>query len=401
MLNGLRVRLHAARRHQLAGGVLSLLAVVAVVWMGISAWSQDTGREMVEASPVLATDSVSVPTYADLSRELAQRLREDEQADQSLQELQQALARSQDELDGVVQERDTMRAALNDARDQIAALVATSQQSDLSAERFALLEQELEQLNALTNLQHKLFGQLASRYQDLLQDEAETLSFAVETLVAAEPVIPVWGMIELFADDGPQLSQYAELAFRDDAVGSMEVAGARFIGGGAQTAESESDAIEVALLLDQTLADLEQFRLLRAKTPLGSPVPQGRVSSHYGLRLNPVTGQYSAHRGIDLAAPRGTPVFVQAPGEVTFAGWRGSFGRFVEIEHADGVKTRYAHLNKIAVAAGDRVEGGAVIAEVGTSGRSTGPHLHYEILVDDDWVNPREWIKAKDDVFTQ
>ena len=401
MLQRLRVRLHAARRHQLATGILGALAVATLVWMGISAWSQDTGGDNVEASFDFQTAQSAVPTYGDLSRELAHREREGYRAEQVSQDLQQALAQSQENLDAVVREREAMRAALDDARDQITALVAMSQQSDVSAERVALLEQELDQLKALTNLQHKLYGQLASRYQDLLKDEAETLSFAVETLEVAEAITPVWGMIELFADEGLGLLQYADATSRDLSIGSTDVDGGRVVGGGAQAGDAESDAIEVALLLDQTLADLEQFRLLRARTPLGSPVPNGRISSHYGLRLNPVTGQYSAHRGIDLAAPRGTPVLVQAPGEVTFAGWRGSFGRFVEIEHADGVITRYAHLNKISVATGDRVEGGDAIAQVGSSGRSTGPHLHYEILVDNDWVDPHEWIKAKDDVFTQ
>ena len=401
MLQRLRLRLHAARQHQLAGGILGALALATLVWLGISAWSQDTGGDNVEASFDFQTAQSSVPTYADLSRELAQREREGDRAVQLSHDLQQALAQSQENLAAVVREREAMRAALDDARDQITALVAISQQSDVSADRFAVLEQELEQMKALTNLQHKLYGQLASHYQDLLKDEAETLSFAVETLEVVEAVTPVWGMIELFADEGPGLSQYADAASRDLVIGSTDVDGGRVVGGGAQAGDAESDAIEVALLLDQTLADLEQFRLLRARTPLGSPVPNGRISSHYGLRLNPVTGQYSAHRGIDLAAPRGTPVLVQAPGKVTFAGWRGSFGRFVEIEHADGVITRYAHLNKISVATGDRVEGGDAIAQVGTSGRSTGPHLHYEILVDDDWVDPHEWIKAKDDVFTQ
>ena len=171
--------------------------------MGISAWSQNTGVENAEASLALQTAQPSVPAYADLSRELAQREREGDRAEQLSQDLQQALARSQENLASVVREREAMRAALDDARDQITALVAMSQQSDVSADRFALLEQELEQLKALTNLQHKLYGQLASRYQDLLHEEAETLSFAVETLEVAEAVTPVWGMIELFADKGP------------------------------------------------------------------------------------------------------------------------------------------------------------------------------------------------------
>lgn len=104
-----------------------------------------------------------------------------------------------------------------------------------------------------------------------------------------------------------------------------------------------------------------------------------RVSSGYGERLDPITGEPDFHAGIDLAAPRGTPVRAAADGTVVFSGVRGGAGNLVELEHADGTRTSYAHLDEIGVAPGERVAVGQVLGAVGTTGRTTGPHLHFAV----------------------
>jgi murein DD-endopeptidase MepM/ murein hydrolase activator NlpD len=109
------------------------------------------------------------------------------------------------------------------------------------------------------------------------------------------------------------------------------------------------------------------------------PVPGAEVSSGYGERLDPLTGEAAFHAGIDLAAPEGTPVRAAAAGAVVYSGARGAAGRMVEIEHGDGSRTRYAHLGRLHVAVGDAVAAGEVVGEVGTSGRTTGPHLHFAV----------------------
>lgn len=122
--------------------------------------------------------------------------------------------------------------------------------------------------------------------------------------------------------------------------------------------------------------------------PSRNPLASGSTSSGYGLRTHPVLGGARAHKGIDLAAPTGTPIFATADGTVGKAEWFSSYGMYVAIEHGGDLETRYAHMSRIAVASGQRVRKGEVIGYVGSTGRSTGPHLHYEVRVGGTAVNP-------------
>lgn len=136
-------------------------------------------------------------------------------------------------------------------------------------------------------------------------------------------------------------------------------------------------------------------------TAYSSPIPQRAVSvpsrmplegaaltSGFGMRTHPVLGGRRAHTGIDLAAPTGTPVYATADGVVSRADWYSSYGLYISVEHGASMQTRYAHLSRLAVAAGDNVKKGDLIGYVGSTGRSTGPHLHYEVRVDGVAVNP-------------
>ena len=118
------------------------------------------------------------------------------------------------------------------------------------------------------------------------------------------------------------------------------------------------------------------------------PVKSGKITSKFGNRNHPVLKSVKFHRGVDIAVSLGTPVYAGIKGIVTFAGKRGNYGNLVEIKGSDGIKVRYAHLSKIDVVAGQRVSDGEKVAETGNTGMSTGPHLHYEIIVDENPVNP-------------
>ena len=118
------------------------------------------------------------------------------------------------------------------------------------------------------------------------------------------------------------------------------------------------------------------------------PLGESRVTSTFGVRRHPVTGEVKAHDGIDLAAPVGTPVRAAATGTVTFAGRRGGYGLVVMIDHGDGTQTRYAHQSRLDVHVGDRVAAGQPIGAVGATGLATGPHLHFEIRRDGIPVDP-------------
>lgn len=118
------------------------------------------------------------------------------------------------------------------------------------------------------------------------------------------------------------------------------------------------------------------------------PVKSGKITSKFGNRNHPVLKSVKFHRGVDITVSLGTPVYAGIRGIVTFAGKRGNYGNLVEIEGSDGIKVRYAHLSKIDVVAGQRVSDGEKVAETGNTGMSTGPHLHYEIIVNESPVNP-------------
>jgi murein DD-endopeptidase MepM/ murein hydrolase activator NlpD len=136
--------------------------------------------------------------------------------------------------------------------------------------------------------------------------------------------------------------------------------------------------------LDQSWGQLHQLWTLEARRlaqlPVGLPI-EGEfvVSSSYGLRIDPITGVPTHHEGLDFVAPPGTPVLASAPGTVTRSEWSGPYGQMVEVTHAENYKSRYAHLSRRLVQEGQQVERGELLGHLGSTGRSTGPHLHYEV----------------------
>ncbi|SPJ16433.1 Peptidase M23B (fragment) [Burkholderiales bacterium] len=131
-----------------------------------------------------------------------------------------------------------------------------------------------------------------------------------------------------------------------------------------------------------------------ALLPHGTPVSEGFVGSGYGMRTDPFTGEMSMHTGVDFAAPVGTPILAAAGGVVVSAETRPDFGNMVEIDHGKGVSTMYAHTSRMLVKSGDIVRKGQKIAEVGTTGRSTGPHLHFEVHVNGVPQNPSKYLAS-------
>ncbi|MEM0921802.1 MAG: DUF5930 domain-containing protein [Pseudomonadota bacterium] len=162
-------------------------------------------------------------------------------------------------------------------------------------------------------------------------------------------------------------------------------------------AEFEADARIAALM-----SDLERVNLMRLaadRLPFGRPTVGARLTSGFGLRRDPFRGRTAMHNGVDFAAPRGTPIFATANGVVTFSGRQRGYGIVVKIKHAFGFETLYAHLSRSRVKVGDHVERGDRIADMGSTGRSTGTHLHYEIRIDKEPVNPAKFIEAARDVL--
>lgn len=146
-------------------------------------------------------------------------------------------------------------------------------------------------------------------------------------------------------------------------------------------------------------AELEQNRRAELKKlakslPLRAPLNHYEIDSGFGPRIDPINHRASFHPGLDLGAPYKTPVYSTAPGKVIFTGWEEGYGRTVKISHGHGIVTLYAHLHRILVARGQKVGAHVEIGQLGSTGRSTGPHLHYEVDVDGTPLDPAKFMKV-------
>lgn len=143
--------------------------------------------------------------------------------------------------------------------------------------------------------------------------------------------------------------------------------------------------------LTDLLNDLERQKNVLAHTPTIRPA-EGWVSSTFGYRISPFTEKREFHKGLDIANHLGTPIIATADGVVTFVGPKGQFGNVIIIDHGHGITTRFAHLDKALMKPGERVKRGDLIAQMGSTGRSTGPHVHYEVHLNGVPVNPEKYI---------
>jgi murein DD-endopeptidase MepM/ murein hydrolase activator NlpD len=143
--------------------------------------------------------------------------------------------------------------------------------------------------------------------------------------------------------------------------------------------------------LKETAALMTRLRAAVAPLPTRWPV-RAAINSHFGMRRSPYGDEPQFHQGIDIAAKHGAPVHAPAPGAVVFAGHDGAYGLMVKVQHAAELQTRYGHLSQVTVRPGDRVQRGHVLGHAGSTGRSTGAHLHYEVLVSGRAVNPKPYL---------
>lgn len=147
--------------------------------------------------------------------------------------------------------------------------------------------------------------------------------------------------------------------------------------------------------VSKLLSELEGKGGTLASFPDLWPVKGGTVSSEYGSRSDPVEGGYEWHQGLDIAVDFGAPVFASAAGTVKQSGWNGGYGRYICIDHGNGYASAYGHMSGLAVSAGQKVAKGEIIGFVGSSGYSTGPHIHFEIMVDGQSVDPHYLLKEQ------
>jgi len=157
--------------------------------------------------------------------------------------------------------------------------------------------------------------------------------------------------------------------------------------------------IALATAADGSIDPRFQRLGLSLARPQVLPASLEYISSGFGYRADPFTGAGAFHPGLDFRGPIGAPIYAAAPGRVSFVGQRSGYGNCVEIDHGNGLQTRYAHMSGFRTQVGRQVSPGEVIGLIGSTGRSTGPHLHFEVRIADRPVNPRPFLEAKPDVF--
>lgn len=287
-----------------------------------------------------------------------------DQARALVDDMQRAMAGVEDLLSMVAAERSLLRRQLRSAQEQ---LLTASGQRDARHRLEASLHWQL------AHLEDEMARLRTSREnaQLWLEDWVLGSAAALEELVV-ETGVDVEELIARAADE-PALGQG----------GPLQVAAPDEIGSGAAAAD------------DTISGDIQRLELLQriaTTLPLASPLDQFHVTGHYGKRRDPFTRTLAYHSGLDLGAPRNAEVLATAPGQVIAAGPSGPYGNMVELDHGMGIVTRYAHLKSVAVEVGEAVEFRQGVGVVGSTGRSTSRHLHYEIRIDDRTFDPAKFL---------
>jgi len=316
----------------------------------------------------------------------------------------------------------------------MAAMAWAKYQSD--SERLSLLERAAEvasseerigayreDIDAVTQdlIKRQEFLELQAQAipEDILGDATVTDSSTeaaetVEKVSAALPEAAALARIEArqlayverltrFADDRAKRAEKALRTLGLDPSGAVRSATRQAMGGPLELLATESDgSIDPRFeRLGLSLARMSKLEQVLDGVPQIVPTPTGRVTSPFGYRRDPFTGRGAWHSGVDYGGPMGSPIFAAAPGQVVFAGWKSGYGRTIDVAHGNGMMTRYAHLSRFDVTKGQRVNAGEVIAGLGNSGRSTGPHLHFEVRINDNAVNPRTFLETAPNVLKE
>jgi murein DD-endopeptidase MepM/ murein hydrolase activator NlpD len=232
----------------------------------------------------------------------------------------------------------------------------------------------------------RLFSRVTHSLRDIervQKDKVAKLTIgAINATDAIQTIVARTGL--QLADD---LSEQASVANPSGDAGSAI--------GGPYVAPETTDVFDRQLVeLDTALVRLEQVRGEVRKLPFNNPAPRSDITSQFGNRMDPFFGRLALHAGVDFRVAVGTSVRSTAPGKVVVAGANGGYGNMVEIDHGNGVSTRYGHLSAILVNVGDSIREGEAIGKSGSTGRSTGPHLHYEVRLNGEAVDPMRFLNA-------
>jgi murein DD-endopeptidase MepM/ murein hydrolase activator NlpD len=230
----------------------------------------------------------------------------------------------------------------------------------------------------------RLFSKVTLSLKDIEQQQKQRIqTLTAGASQASDAIVDIVGRTGVrVVDDAPQATA-AALVEDETAIGGPFVE------------PEKAEVFDNSLVaLNMALARLEHVRSQARKLPFNNPSPASDITSRFGNRLDPFLGRLALHAGIDFRAPSGTRIVATAPGTVITAGKSGGYGNMVEIDHGNGITTRYAHLSSILVNGGDTISAGEAIGRSGSTGRSTGPHLHYEVRLNGEAIDPSRFLTA-------
>ena len=313
-------------------------------------------------------------------------------------ELETGIDVIQSTLRDIMRERDRARIALNDLKEQTRDANATLLAADSAPVQMDMMADVLDETAKqrdliLADAQAALEARAELELElDLLQERNDQIFRQLEEAME----ISVEPLDKMFRSAGMPTDRIIEQVRRGYSGQGGPLTPLSFSTRGEDLSADEVRANKLLAQMDQ----LNLYRLAAQLAPFASPVKAAvRYTSGYGYRRDPKTGGRRMHNGSDFAGPHGTDIFATADGVVIHAGWQRGFGKLVKIRHEFGIETLYAHNTNIRVKVGQRVSRGDHIADMGSTGRSTGTHLHYEVRVNGRPVNPMIYIKAARNVF--
>ena len=376
----------------------------------VTAARERLGEQLQETAQELALASASKSELEDTVRSLLAELESRETANRQLASLREtenktaSATREQLQADAVAI-REKLEAEVASVRAQLEAqITALEEELDQSSDRENGLEKQIGTLQgALARALDR--GAELARTRDSLEQQKTDLEGLITDITDQQKELvdrvnthtddTITGLENVVASTGLNVD-----ALLSQVEGYGNAQGGPFIPADDLLSADSAYELKVSVaMMDMRLDRWDALQKLVAHLPMATPLEHYEINSDFGYRRDPINGRSALHSGIDFGAPRNTPLYTTAPGVVSFAGWRGRYGRVVEIDHGFGIKTRYAHLNKISVKKGEEVGIGVEVGLLGSSGRTTGPHLHYEILFDGEPLDPMNFIKAGKNVL--
>jgi murein DD-endopeptidase MepM/ murein hydrolase activator NlpD len=251
------------------------------------------------------------------------------------------------------------------------------------------LESALAERNSVLSKNKKLsqkLNKLKNNLNALNKSENETLQRLTE--ITKENIQEIHHVLKRAGINFKEL-----IKFNGDIANKKTFRGGPFVAF-KQTGTPQQELKSIMYNLNYHIKELSGLKKLMNRMPLSAPLNYFTLSSHFGKRRDPINKRWAVHTGLDFGGIKNSRVYATAPGKVFFAGRKGKYGKIVVIDHGYGLKTKYGHLNKVLVKRGENIKYRAKIGLMGSTGRSTGPHLHYEVLYKGKHQNPWHFIKA-------